>query len=179
MVTFAPVASFAPVGHPLVFAVVFAAAAVTTISAKRVADYLIKFSHDHGDPISNLKLQKLLYYAQAWHLALFDQPLFGERIEAWVHGPAVPPVYGDFKKFHWETIPTPADAKVDGEQTLEHLNEVMQVYGGFTAYQLEQLTHSEEPWINARAGLAPDVASNAVISHESMRDYYRARIPKA
>lgn len=64
------------------------------LAAKRVADYIIAFAHEHGDPVSNLKLQKLLYYAQAWHLALHDNPLFDERIEASVHGPAVPPVYG-------------------------------------------------------------------------------------
>ena len=64
-------------------------------SAQQIADYLIAFSHSVGDPISNLKLQKLLYYAQAWYLALHNEPLFPESIEAWVHGPAVPPVYGN------------------------------------------------------------------------------------
>ena len=57
------------------------------VSARQVAQFMISFSHEHGDPISNLKLQKLLYYAQAWFLALQDKPLFDERIEAWAHGP--------------------------------------------------------------------------------------------
>ena len=55
-------------------------------SANQVAQNIIGFSHEHGDPISNLKLQKLLYYAQAWYLALYDVPLFDDPIEAWVHG---------------------------------------------------------------------------------------------
>jgi uncharacterized phage-associated protein len=58
------------------------------MQASEIADYLIAFSHEHGDPVSNLKLQKLLYYAQAWHLALHDEPLFNDRIEAYGDGGA-------------------------------------------------------------------------------------------
>jgi uncharacterized phage-associated protein len=61
---------------------------VTT--AQEVANYFIRRAHDSGEFISNLKLQKLLYYSQAWHLAIFDRRLFPERFQAWVHGPVIP-----------------------------------------------------------------------------------------
>ena len=146
-------------------------------TAHRVAEFIIAFSHEHGDPVSNLKLQKLLYYAQAWYLALSDKPLFDERIEAWVHGPAVPPVYGEFKEWSWKSIDLEVGAPAfDDLQIVEHLNEVMDVYGGLSAFQLEKMTHEEDPWKNARAGLAPDVSSSAIISHEAMKRYYSARL---
>jgi uncharacterized phage-associated protein len=140
-------------------------------TAREVADYMIAFSHDHGDPVSNLKLQKLLYYAQAWFLALHDKPLFGERLEAWVHGPVVPPVYGDFKAYSWQPIQVSTTPEV-GDLLRAHLDEVMDVYGGMSAYDLEKLTHSEEPWLKARRGIEMDQPSNAVISHDDMRTFY-------
>ena len=65
-------------------------------TAERVADYIIRSAHESGELITNLKLQKLVYYAQAWHLALFDEPLFDDPIEAWVHGPVVSSLYSKF-----------------------------------------------------------------------------------
>lgn len=148
----------------------------TTTPASRVADYFIHFSHEVGDPISNLKLQKLLYYAQAWHLALYSSPLFRERIEAWVHGPAIPLVYRQFKGWAWQPISeNPAPPRFP-EPVRAHLDKVMRSYGPMTAYQLELLTHRERPWQQARKGLPPDEPSNALITHESMRDFYRSRL---
>jgi uncharacterized phage-associated protein len=115
--------------------------------ASTISKFLIAFSHEHGDPLSNLKLQKLLYYAQAWHLAIFDKPVFEEQIEAWVHGPVVVPEYRRFKGWAWQPIQDDPEAPALDEALAQHLTEVMDVYGGMTAYQLEQLTHSETPWI--------------------------------
>jgi len=142
--------------------------------AHKVADYLINFSHEVGDPITNLKLQKLLYYAQGWYLALHDRPLFTERIEAWAHGPTVPPVYGDFKKWRWDPITERQDDPHLPKDIEEHLTEVMQVYGIQTAYYLERLTHSERPWLLARGTAAPGEPSNAVISTDEMKLYFRS-----
>lgn len=146
------------------------------MNAHETACYVLWYGREHGEPISNLKLQKLLYYAQAWHLALYDRPLFTERLEAWVHGPAVPPVYGAFKEWGWK--PIEADVKVPDcdKETRAHLDEVLDVYGGLTAVYLEKLTHQEEPWLKARIGLAPDEPSNNIISHNDMRNFYRARV---
>jgi uncharacterized phage-associated protein len=99
-----------------------------TTTAGRVADYFINFSHEVGDPISNLKLQKLLYYAQAWHLALYDSSLFPERIQAWVHGPAVPPVYRRFKEWAWKPISDNPQSPKFPVRIGNHLNQVMRGY---------------------------------------------------
>jgi len=143
------------------------------ISASRLADYVIRYAHECGEPISNLKLQKLLYYCQAWYLAKYDKPLFPERIEAWVHGPAVPPVYGSFKEWAWQPISRDPDAVTLPSAARKHVDDVLEKYGPLTAIHLEQLTHREDPWVKARAGLPADEPSNAVISQHSMRDYYR------
>jgi len=146
-------------------------------TARQVADYLISFLAEHGDPVTNLKLQKLLYYAQGWYLAVYDTPLFDERIEAWVHGPAVPPVYGDFKAFAWQPIPPPNGEQHRLPERPEFLvNEVIEVYGGMGAYDLERLTHSESPWLKARGGLPMDEPSHAIITNDSMKEFFRARM---
>lgn len=144
--------------------------------ASTIGDFFVAFSHEHGDPLSNLKLQKLLYYAQAWHLAIFDEPLFGEPIEAWVHGPVVVSEYRRFKGWAWQPIQDNPKLPDIDPRTVAHLSEVMDVYGAKTAYELELLTHREDPWKNARGGIPMDQASNNVVSHGDMKLFYRARM---
>jgi uncharacterized phage-associated protein len=141
-------------------------------SAHTVAKYVLFHFQEKGEPINNLKLQKLLYYIQAWHLTLFDKALFHEDIEAWVHGPVVPSVYREYKGFRWGPITVSSPVEFSAEDG-KHADEVLAAYGKFNAWELERLSHSENPWKQARAGLAPDASSNAVITHESMKAYYR------
>lgn len=145
-------------------------------NASTVADYFIAFSHEHGDLLTNLKLQKLLYYAQAWFLSLHERPLFKEDLQAWVHGPVVPEVYHRFKEATWKPILEDVSSPTLEPEVVEHLDEIMGQYGGMTAYQLERLTHQELPWINARKGFAPDEPSTAIISHVDMKTYYRSQL---
>ena len=151
------------------------------LSCDTVADYfLLQVDALAGDTISNLKLQKLCYYAQAWSLALDDQPLFAERIEAWAHGPAIPPLYGRFKKYGWQAI-DPTDIVTDPVRDLhaDHkalLDNVWKRYGPLTGTQLEHLTHREHPWIDARGDTPPGERCTAEITHDSMRAFYRRRL---
>ena len=69
-----------------------------------IADYFVRLANETGDYISNLKLQKLVYYAQAWYLAISDEALFEEDFEAWVHGPVIPELYQEYKSFGWRPI---------------------------------------------------------------------------
>jgi len=143
------------------------------VSANAVADYFIRFCHEHGDYITNLKLQKLVYYAQAWHLALHEKPLFPESIEAWVHGPVIPVLYQRFKDFKHEPITIhPVNALLP-QNICNHLDEIMEVYGGYAAFELEHLTHQADPWKNARRGLPMDALSKEVITHSDMQNYYQ------
>lgn len=143
------------------------------INARQASDYLIHLTREVGDPLTNLKLQKLLFYAQGWFLALQDRPLFDERIEAWPHGPVVPPIYGVFKKWGWSPIAEDVVLIEFSKEVKAHLDEVMKVFGGFTAYTLEQMTHNEKPWIDARGSLLPDEPSTSVISQDSMKTHFR------
>ena len=69
-----------------------------------VANFFINLANETGSYISNLKLQKLVYYAQAWYLALYNDSLFPEDFQAWIHGPVIPVLYAKYKVFQWQPI---------------------------------------------------------------------------
>ncbi|MEW6351605.1 MAG: type II toxin-antitoxin system antitoxin SocA domain-containing protein, partial [Thermodesulfobacteriota bacterium] len=142
-------------------------------SAKLVADYILCFAHECGDLITNLKLQKLLYYAQAWYLALYDEPLFPDPLEAWVHGPVQPGQYHRFKEHKWNPISEEPECSAFSAQVKSHLDDIMDVYGDLTAHHLERLVHQEDPWIKARKGLPPDAPCNNPISWDDMKAFYK------
>ena len=150
----------------------------TPRTAHRIADYLIWLAHEHGSFISNLKLQKLLYYAQAWHLAVFDRPLFEEKLEAWVHGPVVPSVYRRFRSYRFRNIDEEIEAPGLPARTVQFLHELAGEYLGIDAYALELMTHREDPWLKARGDLEPHQASRATISEEDMRAYFKAHMKR-
>ncbi|MEM7556757.1 MAG: type II toxin-antitoxin system antitoxin SocA domain-containing protein [Cyanobacteria bacterium P01_A01_bin.84] len=122
--------------------------------------------------ITNMKVQKLLYYAQSLHLALYDEPLFHEEIQAWRYGPVCPPAYKFYCQFEAEQLPIP-----DKEQSLQAipeeikslLEEVWEYFGGYHAYRLSDMTHGEFPWKKARKGLAPQARSTEAIRLEDMK----------
>ncbi|WP_248750170.1 type II toxin-antitoxin system antitoxin SocA domain-containing protein [Pseudomonas sp. MWU15-20650] len=114
-----------------------------------VANYFLCLEGESSE-ISNLKIQKLAYYAQGFSLALHGQPLFSEPIEAWMHGPVVPDLYRRFSRYGSGAIPLPNDfnPSVFSPEQQHLLNEVFDVYGQFSAWKLRQLTHEETPWRN-------------------------------
>lgn len=140
-------------------------------SARDVAKYFLSFSDEEtGDLISNLKLQKLIYYAQGFHLALFNSPLFDEPIEAWQHGPVVPDVYHAYKEYGGQGIPTPtgSDFSCFTDEQKDVLDEVYAVYGQFSAWKLRNMTHEEAPW--------RDTPANMVITPERMKAFFDDKI---
>ena len=146
------------------------------MTASDVAKYFISSFQKKNKEISNLKLQKLLYYAQAWHLVFFDVPLFDDKIEAWVHGPVVRSVFQEYRKFGWKPVKTEDSGGITSKKIKDHLDEVMRAYGEFDAVLLERQTHRESPWRDARGNLEPDEPSNRVITHEAMKLFYRAQL---
>ena len=129
--------------------------------------FLSKQSMEHK------KLQKLCYYAQAWHCALEGKTLFPETIEAWVHGPVIPVLYQKYKSYGWQKIPKiQFDEKQIHEGSLDVLNAVYNTYGDFSGDQLETLTHNEAPWLKARGNLAPFEVCTNPISLSDMHDFY-------
>ena len=139
------------------------------VSVKTLAQYLLSLSDPLiGDGISNLKLQKLLYYCQGVHLAAKNKRLFREPIEAWVHGSVVPLVYHEYKEYESDHIPIPKGVNFKtitaNAELRELIDEVYSAYGQFSAWRLRDMTHSEPPWTNTKV--------NEVISCKKMREYF-------
>ncbi|MDO6708798.1 Panacea domain-containing protein [Photobacterium sp. 1_MG-2023] len=142
------------------------------ITANQVADFFLAFAKEHGDFISQLKLQKMVYYADAWFLVNNDTALIEDNFEAWVHGPVVRSLYNRFKGYRWNPILDDVNSPELDANVIEHLTEIYSVFGGYSGFELEQMTHNEEPWLEARGECAPDEACENIINKETMRTFY-------
>ncbi len=151
-----------------------------TVTAFDIAEYFIYLSDRNKRGISNKKLQKVVYYAQAWFLVLAGRLLFPDKIEAWIHGPAIPELYRKYKKFGFSPISSQNanfdPAKLFDRETLGILDEVWDVYGKYDADYLEVLTHEEDPWINARNALEFSESSTNEISTDILKDFYTQKL---
>lgn len=126
---------------------------------------------NEGDGISNLKLQKLVYYAQGFYSAIFGNPLFHNDISAWNHGPVVESLYHSYKKYGSNRIPVPTDFKPDSleQEEFELIEEVFEVFGQYSAWKLRNMTHEESPWLNHEANAE-------IIPSTEITDYFKTRI---
>lgn len=151
------------------------------IKASDVALYFIYLSNKENKLITNKKLQKLVYYAQAWSLVYNHKKLFSEPIEAWVHGPAIRTLYVKYKKFGFEPIREEVgfDRLNISEQVRKFLDVIWKAYGHLDAGYLEMLTHSEEPWREAREGLQHYESSGNEISLKKMEEYYIEKLKES
>lgn len=143
------------------------------LSCLDVAKYfIIKAYEDEKEAdMTNMKVQKLLYYAQSLHLALFDQPLFKEEIQAWRYGPVCPNAYQFYSCFEAQQLDIPEPDFLENicQEKKELLEEVWQYFGEYHAYYLSGMTHLEFPWINARKGLPKEARSTEPISQDDMK----------
>lgn len=134
----------------------------------------------HKKALTHKQLQKLCYYAQAWHMALLGRPLFKEEIQAWIHGPVCPSLYAVYSGTGWSPIKRmKGNAPAFADDSIQVLKAVYKTYGHLTGGQLETLTHSEKPYQKARGNLAPYEPSNNIISTEMMRQYYAEKYKQA
>lgn len=137
--------------------------------ASHIAKAFLKLSQPEvGDSITNLKLQKLLYYAQGFYLAIYGKPLFKENILAWEHGPVVREVYDEYSHLSASTIPVPNESIVLTQKEKDLILNVWKVYGQFSAWRLREMTHNESPW--------KDTARNKVISHKKLSDFFKSYV---
>jgi uncharacterized phage-associated protein len=143
------------------------------ITADVIADFIICRYRDKGEFISHLKLQRLVYYVQAWYLALYEQPLFVGPFEAWIHGPVVRSLYSRFKDFSWQPITEAVECPSLPNEVEDHVLEVLKIYGDFTAEDLEYMVHRESPWILARGDSHPLEPSTALIDEAEMMKFYQ------
>jgi uncharacterized phage-associated protein len=125
-----------------------------------------------GDSITNLKLQKLVYYAQAWAVALLGRPLFSEPVEAWAHGPVVDAVYQEYKAHGFDSLPRSRRKHQFAPEERVVLEDVQGVYGEHSATFLEALTHGERPWQMAWGNRPATGRSRREIPLAEMREFY-------
>ena len=136
------------------------------------------------EPMANKKLQKLCYYAYSWYLALNYDPeeekilplLTEEKAEAWVHGPVFRKLYTDVMHSGGDAISSSNDI-IDSE-IIGLLNNVYSVYGGYTGYELENMSHQELPWIRAREGYGELTLSQKLLSDSDIIEEFLPRIAK-
>ena len=140
------------------------------MKALDVTKYFLYKVNQEGDLITNLKMQKLLYYAQAWYLVNFDKPLFDDQILAWNFGPVVKSVYDVYKEFRHTPIIFEEDFEENIKQfnkyDLRFLDEFYDQFSCYSAHDLINLSHNEAPWKKAHK-----TASQA-IDIGSMKDFY-------
>lgn len=136
-----------------------------------IAHYLLR----KCGQMSHMKLQKLVYYSQAWHLVWEDAPIFKERIEAWANGPVVPDLFHHLKgKFLVNSASV--KPKISGQQLSKEekitIDEIIDFYAKHDSQWLSDLTHMEMPWQKARRGVADGKRSSNLITRASMSEYY-------
>lgn len=137
-------------------------------SVRDIAAYIL----DRAGTMTAMKLQKLVYYAQAWSLVWDEKPLFDEPIEAWANGPVVRKLYeqhrGQFQLSRWPH----GDPSALSAQERKTIDAVLDYYAPHPSQALSDLTHRERPWREARRGLLPGQRGNHEITHASMAEYY-------
>jgi uncharacterized phage-associated protein len=158
--------------------------------ATDLAHIVTHYVNQKGDTVSPKKLQKLLYYVEAWNLVHLQNPLMEEDFEAWVHGPVLPSLYHELKQFKFNDLKVVADEfdtpddivnaiiqknELTGNQ-LELIYSVLDKYGSMNSFQLELLTHNESPWIEARKGVPPHEPCTNIIPKPKIKLFYSSLI---
>lgn len=137
-------------------------------SVHSVAKYILSL----GGDMSTMKLQKLVYYCQAWSLVWDDAPLFDAEIQAWANGPVIPELFrvhhGRFTVSSWPKGSV-SDLSTTQKETIQR---VLDFYGPKTAQWLSDLSHQEEPWLRAREGLGLLERGSRAIELIQMAEYY-------
>lgn len=142
-------------------------------SAKDVAKFALAQADADDNDISNLKLQKLCYYAQGLVTAMRGERLFEERVVAWDHGPVVTDIYHAYKEHGGRTIPvvTDFDSSIFDKSDKQALEDIFEFYGQYSAWRLRNMTHEEKPWMDAYK-----VAQGSEITTEAMKSFFLPQI---
>lgn len=134
-----------------------------------VAKYILEKKNE----LTTIKLQKLVYYSQAWSLVWDDAPLFQERIEAWINGPVIPDLYKAHKGlFTLSANQINGDSKNLTEIQKQTIDSILNYYGDQSSQWLSDLTHQEQPWLKARKNVPPNARGNSEITWADMAEYY-------
>ncbi|MEQ6332815.1 type II toxin-antitoxin system antitoxin SocA domain-containing protein [Sphingobium sp. MK2] len=146
-------------------------------TASDVARYILdRLAPDlSGDHVTAWKLQKLVYYSQAWSLVWDEAPLFNDEIQAWANGPVTPALYQQHKgRFRLCAKDIAGNPQNLSQEQCDTIDSVLSFYGSKTSQWLSDLTHTEAPWKEARSGVPEGARSQNIITHEAMAAYYES-----
>jgi len=167
---------------------------------RAIANHFLKVAADQNEPLTPMRIQKLVYFANGWHLALKGDPLIGEQVEAWRFGPVIPSLYHAFRKYGDQPItalairpvsdfrslgenachkmaPSLDDIPDQAEFTKAFLDRIWDTYGGYSAIQLSNETHrAGSPWHTIFTQCEGNIPKRTDIPAELMRDYFRSFI---
>ncbi|HSF76341.1 MAG TPA: type II toxin-antitoxin system antitoxin SocA domain-containing protein [Microcoleus sp.] len=147
-----------------------------TVSEQDIANAFIWLAAQTNVAINAYKLQKLMYYAQAWYLGVYGQPLFDADFQAGIHGPVIPDLLEKYQRqFSWEPITEKIEQPKIPQKIGEFIEEVAEAYFEYNDETLERMICSEKPWREARGDLPREEYCHGMISHESMKKYYSGR----
>lgn len=133
-----------------------------------VAAYIL----ERQGPMTTWKLQKLVYYSQAWSLVWDDDVLFPEEIEAWANGPVVRELYDAHRGKYRISSLRKGNAEALTHEQRESVDAMLEFYGHKSPQWLSDLTHMEVPWQTARRNVPEGVRGDAVIAKEDLAEYY-------
>jgi uncharacterized phage-associated protein len=145
----------------------------TMLTVLDASNYIIKLSTDIGEPVTNMKLQKLLFYSYVWNLVEYSKDkLFKEPIVAWKYGPVIVAAYHAYKKYGADSIKEASDGDPDKltQKQKDIIEDVFNIYGKMNGIELAQLTHSERPWLEAY-----EEGKENIITDEIMYEFYSAK----
>lgn len=141
------------------------------MKANQISNYLISLTQNNPEEnLTNMKLQKILYYLQGYHLAIYNEELFDDEIEAWKYGPVVCQEYHTFKGYGNNSIIVPEhNDSFDylDELTKKFINKVYSYFRQFSPIKLMELTHEESPWLNS-------YGKSQIIDKVSLKDYFKS-----
>ncbi len=165
--------------------------------SRAVANFFLQIAKEERQSLTPMKLQKLVYFAHGWHLAITQKPLIHEQVEAWSFGPVIRTVYDSFKHFgknpitefatrevwdwekgmpkvQYETPQLPDDESEDVKFTKDLLRRIWEVYGGYTDVQLSNMTHEPgTPWDQVFQDYQGDIPRSTDIPRKSLQEYFQ------
>lgn len=141
-------------------------------SARTISNAILKIAHESDQQLTNMQLQKLVYFAHGWYLAWKNEPLISDSVKAWNFGPVIPPLYNRLKKYGNDVVTEPISGEVqlDDEKVNDFLKKVYERYRSLNGAQMSYLTHKEgtpwaETWSKDQFSVIPqDVIRNHFLS---------------
>ncbi|MEM7550076.1 MAG: type II toxin-antitoxin system antitoxin SocA domain-containing protein [Bacteroidota bacterium] len=145
-----------------------------------IANFFIEKGNEIGDPITQMKIQKLVYIAHGWYLSLTDKPLIRAKVQAWKFGPVIPEIYQALKKYGNDPVPVSiTNESINDQEIVDFLNIIWDLYGKYSASFLSNLTHQKSsPWDLTAQRYGYDVPPNMIIDNEDIKHHYNPIVKK-